>query len=68
MLIPLKIAILKSNRKSYEIARSMGWHASKISSIIAETYVPDSIEKEELARELGTTVEALFNPDKKAAV
>ena len=66
MLIQLKIAILKSNRKSYEIAKSLGWHGSKISSIIAETYVPDSIEKEELARELGTTVEALFNPDQAA--
>ena len=68
MLLNLKFAIIRDGRPQYKISQSLGWDPSKISKIIAEKYIPDSIEKEILAAELGTTVEALFNPDQKAAV
>ena len=68
MLLNLKFAIIRDGRPQYKISHSLDWDPSKISKIIAEKYIPDSIEKEILAAELGTTVEALFNPDKKAAV
>jgi len=60
MYVQLKISILRSGRKSYQIARALDWHPSKLSHIIAGIYVPDSIEKEELANELGVTVDEIF--------
>ena len=65
MFVQVKISILRSGRKSYQIARALGWHPSKLSHIIAGIYVPDSCEKEDLARELETTVDELFSPGPK---
>ena len=62
MLIGVKVAIVKSGRHAYEIARALDWHQSKLSAIVSETYAPSSIEKEDLARELEVTVDELFNP------
>ena len=61
MLLAVKVAIVKSGRHGYEIARSLRWHQTKLSAIISENYVPSSIEKELLAEELQVTVEELFN-------
>ena len=63
MLIGVKIAIVKSGRHGYEIARALDWHQSKLSAIISENYEPSSMEKEDLARELGLTVPELFSPE-----
>ena len=65
MFINLKIQIIKNGRKCNEVAARMHWKPSKISAIIAGNYTPSSCEREELAAELGTTVDALFNPDKE---
>lgn len=62
MLLELKVAIVRTGRRNYEICHALGWYPSKLSAVINETYVPDSIEKEDLARELGLTVDDLFNP------
>ncbi len=65
MLLSVKLAIVRSGRRNYEVCQALGWYPSKISAIINETYVPDSLEKEDLALELGLTVEELFNPKEK---
>jgi len=62
MLIPVKVAIAKSGRHGYEIARALNWHQTKLSAIISENYQPSSMEKEDLAEELQVTVDELFNP------
>lgn len=62
MLLEIKIAILKSGRRGYEIARSLDWPPSKLSAVINESYTPTSIEKEDLANELGGSVNELFPP------
>lgn len=67
MLIGLKVAVVKSGRHGYQIARSLDWHPSKLSAIISETYIPDGLEKELLAEELGVTVKELFNPSDPVA-
>ena len=62
MLLGLKVAIVKSGKHGYEVARALNWNPSKLSAIISETYVPSSCEKEDLAKELRVTVDELFNP------
>ena len=66
MLLGVKVAIIKSGKHGYEIARALNWHQSKLSAIINETYQPSSMEKEDLAIELGTTVGELF-PEQASA-
>lgn len=67
MLFPeIKVAIYRSGRRQYEVARAQKMSPSKLSAIIHGAYEPSSSEKEDLAAELGTTVEALFNPDQAA--
>lgn len=65
MLLGVKVAIVKSGRHGYEIARALNWHQSKLSAIISENYDPSSMEKEDLAKELGVTVDELFNCKEK---
>ncbi len=60
MLLELKLAIVRSGRAQYRISQALGWHPSKISTIIAEKYIPYSIEKEVLAAEIGVSVDELF--------
>jgi len=68
MLIEVKVAILRTGKKHYEIARQLGWAPGKISQIISEVYTPDSLEKELLAEELQVTVDELFNPSRQVVV
>lgn len=62
MLIGVKVAIVKSGKHAYEIARALDWHQSKLSAIVSETYEPSSLEKEDLAKELRVTADELFGP------
>ena len=64
----VKVEIYRSGRRQYDVARARKMSPSKLSAIINGAYEPSSLEKEDLAEELKTTVEALFNPDQKAAV
>ena len=68
MFTEIKIQIIKKGRKCNEVAARLGWRPSKISAIIAGNYIPTSCEKEDLAAELGCSVEALFPDKKKAAI
>ena len=65
-LTGLKVAIIRSGRPAYKVAAALGWHPSKISQIISEKYEPSNLERELLAEELRTTVNAIFNPDQAA--
>ena len=58
----LKIAIIESGHKGYELAHQLGWHPSKISQIIIGAHKPKSDEQHQLARILNKTVEELFSP------
>lgn len=56
----VKVAIIRSGRKAYEIAMELGWDRTKLSSIISGYYTPDSAEKRQLAKVLGRSVQELF--------
>lgn len=58
----LKIAILQSGRKGYQIAHDLGWHPTKISQIVIGAHRPNSDEKRQLASALGKKISELF-PD-----
>jgi hypothetical protein len=55
----IKVAVLRSEKKGYEIARQLDWHPSKLSQIISGVYLPDSNEKQRLAKTLGQSVNKL---------
>ena len=63
--VELRILIIKTGLKHYQIARKLGWHSSKLSSVLNETYQPSSMEKEDLAEVLGCRVEDAFPSGKK---
>jgi len=65
--IEIKVAILRSGKKGYEIANELGWHPTRISQIISEVYKPSFQEKKQLAGALNTTVGELF-PSSPAGV
>ena len=67
MLLGLKIAIIKNGRPQYKISAALGWDPSKISKIIAEKYEPSSLEKEDLAAELGVSVDEIFPHENKGS-
>ncbi|MCH7498567.1 MAG: hypothetical protein IH886_00905 [Nitrospinae bacterium] len=55
--------IAGSGKKKRQIAGAMKpapWHPSKISKIISGAYIPTEKEKRQLAREIGVTVESIF--------
>jgi len=56
----LKVAIIKSGWKSYELAQQLGWHPTKISQIVIGAHNPTEEEKNQLADELGRPVADLF--------
>ena len=58
--VSLKIAVFKSGKKSYEIARELRWHPSKLSTIISGIYSPSSTEQEDLAAVLDCQVDEIF--------
>ena len=59
----IKIAIIESGQKGYELARGLGWHPSKVSQIIIGAYRPSFAEKRVLATALGKTVDQLFSKE-----
>lgn len=67
MNLNLKKEIIGSGKKSFEIAKSLKWHPSKISRIINETYIPTDEEKDQLAQAIGVPVEAIFDQPTVAA-
>jgi hypothetical protein len=56
----LKISIIESGRKGYEISNELYWHPSKLSQIIIGAHRPNSYETSQLAGLLGKTVSELF--------
>jgi len=66
--LDLKIFILKSGKKHYEIARDLRWHPSKLSTILNEVYTPSTMEKEDLCEVLGCQVEEAFPSGRREAV
>ena len=60
MRLQVKVAIVKSGRRGYEIASALHWHPAKLSQIINEIYTPTSLEMELLSEELGVPVGELF--------
>ena len=65
--VDIKIAILKSGKKHYELAQQLRWHPSKLSTIISGVYIPSSMEMEDLARAVGCRVNDIFPSGKKEA-
>jgi len=57
-LINKEIAAL--GKKKNKIAKRLGWQPSKISKISRGDYIPTEKEKRQLAREIGVTVESIF--------
>ena len=69
MRLQVKVAIVKSGRRGYEVARALQWHPAKLSQIINEIYTPTSLEMELLSEELGVSVEELFpKPSRRVPV
>lgn len=56
----LKIAIIESGRRGYEIAHQLNWHPTKVSQIVIGAHRPNSDEKRQLANVLEKTVANLF--------
>jgi len=56
----LKISIIESGKRAYEVADQLGWHTSKISNIIAGAYRPTPEEKRALSDVLGKPTQVLF--------
>ena len=56
----LKIAILESPYKGYEIAHRLDWHPTKVSQITIGAHRPNADEKRQLAEILQKTVAELF--------
>jgi len=68
MCVELKILILKSGKKNYEINQALNWHASKLSSILNGSYKPSSMEQEDLCEVLCCQVEEAFPVGRREAV
>jgi len=58
--LELKISILRTGRKAYEIANDLGWYSTKISQIVTGMYTPDDDEKKRIAKVIGVPVESIF--------
>lgn len=56
----LKIAIIESGRKGYEIAHGLGWHPTKVSQIVIGAHRPNPDEQRQLATILDRAVGELF--------
>ena len=56
----IKVAILRSGLKAYQVANGLGWHPSKLSQTISGIYCPSWTEKKALADALGVTVGEIF--------
>ncbi|MCH7501012.1 MAG: helix-turn-helix transcriptional regulator [Nitrospinae bacterium] len=60
MRIDLKIGILRSGLKNYEIAAELGWSPSKLSAVLSESYNPTQAEREAIADVLRLSVYDIF--------
>lgn len=60
---PLKIAIIQSGYKGYELAQTLNWHPTKVSQIVIGAYSPSFEEKKQLADTLGHSIGELFSPN-----
>lgn len=58
--LKLKIAILESGKRGYQIANELGWHPTKVSQIVIGAYSPSFDEKKQLADALGYSVSEVF--------
>jgi len=67
MNIPLKIAIVESRKKNYEIEREAGLPHSKLSRIVHEVTYGTIGERKRIATVLMVPVEKLFNEPTIAA-
>lgn len=56
----LKIAIIESGRRGYEIAHQLNWHPTKVSQIVIGAHRPSYNEKRQLANVLGQRVDEIF--------
>lgn len=65
MEMSLKLKIVETGRKFYEVAHNLGWHPSKLSHIIHGASIPSPEEKAHIARELGVDVAEVFPPAKE---
>ena len=63
----LKIAIIESGQKGYELANGIGWHPTKVSQIVIGAQRPSAEDKRQLANALGKTVAELFNTNQETA-
>ena len=61
----LKLKLVESGRKFYEVAHNLGWHPSKLSHIIHGASKPSVDEMAQIARELGVDVAEIFPPKKE---
>lgn len=60
MRLALKIGIISSGLRAYQVAAKLDWSPSKISAIIAETYDPTAEEMRAIAEVLGRSIHDLF--------
>jgi transcriptional regulator with XRE-family HTH domain len=65
--IRLKIAIIESGQKGYEIANSLNWHPTKVSQIVIGASRPSAEEKLLLANVLEKSVAELFNGNQETS-
>jgi hypothetical protein len=63
----LKIAVILSQRRGYDIERSLGLWPGKLSKFIGGALEPTGEEKKALAQELGKTVSELFQQEQAHA-
>jgi hypothetical protein len=63
----LKIAVIQSGRRSYEIERKVGFWPGKLSKMIARIIVPTKGEETALASVLGKKVCEIFPPEQVEA-
>lgn len=67
MNLALKVKILASGKKGYEVAGAMKWQPSKLSTIISGLVEPSWTEKKKLAKILECEVANIF-PSKNGVV
>jgi len=59
----LKIAIIQTGRRAYEIERQLGFWPSQLSKLIAGITEPTNEERAAIAQALNKTVAELFPPE-----
>jgi transcriptional regulator with XRE-family HTH domain len=60
MINPLKLALVRTGRCQYDIAREIGMSETRLSRLATGREVPSADEAEALARLLGRSVDDLF--------